>query len=99
METIIARLSEEIVKPIYKGKTAAEIADMINSPTAEEVQVTQRRISRVNGVEQYDDNGEPIMIDHVVTQTVMKDAVAFSILNGIAGAPNLITEEDVTNAQ
>ncbi len=63
METIIERLRDEIVKPIYVGKTASEIADMINSPTEE------------------------------------GDAVVFVILNGIAGAPNLITEEDVINAQ
>lgn len=99
METITQRLQEEIAKPIYKGKTATEIADMINNSTTEDVEVTERRVSRVNGVEQYDENGELIMVDHVVTKQVVHDAVAFSILNGIAGAPNLITEEDVINAQ
>lgn len=89
MNELITKLKAEIENDpdgLYAGKTAKQIADLINSPVKKTVTVEV----------------PDIVVDPIPTKQVQKevitDAPVFRVINGIAGAPNVVTEADVTEA-
>lgn len=90
MNEFLTNLKKEIeANPdgLYMGKTAEQIANIINQKVVVEEQVEVPKPVEVPPVE---------MI--MVTKTSYKDAPIFRVINGVPSAPNFVTKEDVIEA-
>ena len=71
----------------YNGKTAKEIADLINTPIKIVTDIIEPSLKIA-----------PKPGDIIGTKEEIKDPRVFQVIGGIPGAPNGVTPEDVTEA-
>lgn len=87
--SLIDNLKKELAAhpELYDNKTSAEIAGIINNPIKQTVTV------------EVPDIVITVVPTKQVQQEVILEAPVLRVINGVPGAPNLITEADITEAR
>lgn len=88
---LLQKLKAEIAADpdkIYGGHTPAEIAALMATP-----------ISTTTDVLYVAQPPPPIVGQKIGTTTTIKDPPVFRVINGVPGAPNAFTAQDISDAQ